>query len=534
MAETLPRCPYCNARMVPSPEGDRLWCQFCGATRDDPEALQAARQYQAAHRSENSYQPPVRDWDMDPILLRALDDGWECIQEGDLKTARLLLNDAQSRFPDSADVCYLLALTTDDRGEKRVYLERALQLQPYHEYAWRDKGVLDGVISVGNHPALAEVAPGEAVAAQSETEACPSCGGALAFDAALGACVCRHCGYRPDAPPGTATRAQFRGGYQKLENALLQRRFGFTHEWHIGARVLVCQNCGAQLTLSGATLSTQCPFCDSAHILIRDAVGSFEEPDAILPFAVDRQTAAKAVHYRLAPDQRPAVERGEMWAVYLPFWAFQGMASVIVPPTAVLSEAFRPGVYGVNDVLVAGVTRPGQAVLSELMPFDLGSLRPYDHRYLARWSAQLYSLDVIQASITARAYLKYMARRHATGFPSADTGTDLARTDFNAYNPPDTPLWRIATVEIEEINYRLLLLPVWMIALVMRDGTRRPAVVNGQTGEVVLLTSFADPETIIAGPNRPPVEPLPLHTRNPIHPIGSPRRNAIRPIQPRR
>jgi DNA-directed RNA polymerase subunit RPC12/RpoP len=531
MAEAPPHCPYCNARMVPAPDGDKLWCQFCGATRADPEALQAVQQYRAAHRSESGYEPPVRDWDMDPILLRALDEGWDSIQQGDLKTARLLLSDAQSRFPESADLWYLFALTTDDPGEKRVCLDHALQLQPYHEYAWRDKGVLDGVIPVENRPAPPEPAPGEAVEAKSETEACPSCGGALAFDAALGALVCQHCGYRPGTLPGGVARASYRGGYRKLDDALLQRRFGFTREWHIGARVLVCQNCSAQLTLSGTTLSTQCPFCDSAHILIQDAVGSFEEPDAILPFSVDREVAAKAVHYRLTPELRPQVERGEMWAVYLPFWAFQGMASVIVPPLAVLSEAFRPGVYGVSDALVAGITRPSQAVLYELMPFDLHALVSYDHRYLARWSAQIYSLDVIQASITARAYLKYVARRIATGYQSTDTQPDLARTDFDAYNPPDTPLWRVAAVEIEALNYRLVLLPVWMITLVLRDGARQPAVVNGQTGEAVLSASFADPETIVAGPNRPPVEPLPLHPTTVIRPIEPPRRHVIRPIK---
>ena len=100
--------------------------------------------------------------------------------------------------------------------------------------------------------------------------------------------VCGHCRYHP----GGVRLPADRSGYDKLDNALLQRRFGFTREWKIGARVLVCQNCAAQLTLSGTTFSTQCPFCDSAHVLVQDAVGSFEEPDALLPFKIDRRAAA--------------------------------------------------------------------------------------------------------------------------------------------------------------------------------------------------------------------------------------------------
>jgi hypothetical protein len=501
--------------MTLDPDGDGLWCQFCGTRRTDPDAQQAAAVYRASGAGHEDYEPPSRNWEMDFSQRLLLDNAWDSLHEGDQKTAQYMLLGAVRQWPNFADAWYLLSLTTGDRAEQLMYLDKALEAQPYHEYAWRDKGVLEGVIPGGEGKAVAQPAPAGPVEAESETQECPSCGGALAFDAALGALTCHHCGYRP----GGIRLPAYRSGYDKLDNALLQRRFGFSREWHIGERVLVCQNCAAQLTLSGIVLSTQCPFCDSAHVLVQDAVGSFEEPDALLPFKLDRRAAAQVVHNRLAPELRPQVERGDLLGVYLPFWAFEGLVSIIMPLTATVLGALRPGVYPVHDVLVSGVAQPREAILAELMPYDLHELVRYDHRYLAQWPAQLYSLDVIQASITGRAYIKYAARQQATGYHVAEG--ELARSSGH-YAPPDSALWQVAQVEAQGLNYRLLLLPVWSITLVMGAGQRLPAVVNGQTGECVISASFVQPETMIARPNRSRIQPLPHH--NVIRPIPPPRR----------
>ncbi|MBN1678979.1 MAG: hypothetical protein JW966_01720 [Anaerolineae bacterium] len=523
MPVVFPRCPRCNARLSVSPDGDRLWCQFCGAERDDPDAQAVIAQIKADPNHQiTDYNPPARLRDISPDQRRMLNDAWESIQQGDRKTAEFVLHNALKRFDYTADIWYLLALTADAPDEKHFFLDQALAEEPRHEYAWRDKGILDGVIPGGSGHAAATPDPSEPVAADAEAQICPLCHAPLGFDAARGMVVCGHCGFTPGQPRPVS----FRGGYDRLENALLQRRFGFSKEWRIGQRVFVCENCHAQLTIPTTTLATQCPFCDSPQVLIRDAVGSFEEPDALLPFRIDRAAAAKAVHRRLPSDLRERIERGEVQGVYVPFWSFEGVVSVMLGLDENAGVLFRPGVYDIGDVLVGGVTQPSQAALYELMSYDLDRLVRYDRRYLGRWPAQIYRVDVVQASITGRAYLKYAARRLSTGYDLP--GIELARTDSQVYRTPNTPLWQRARVEIERMNYRLLLLPVWMIRLILRDGTSRPAVVNGQTGEAIILASFRQPDLIIAGPNRPPVEDLP------IQPLMQRRRNVIRPIKPPR
>jgi DNA-directed RNA polymerase subunit RPC12/RpoP len=503
----LPRCPACDARLLPNPDGAGLWCQFCGVVRDDDEA-HALRDRAGSALSPSDYQPPGRDPFMSGDLHRALDHAWECIQAGDPVTAAYILRQAQPTFPESADIWYLLSLTTADRGEQFGYLTAALEAQPYHRYAWRDKGILEGVIPTGDAPEQAE--PAGPVEAEAATGACPLCGGALAHDAALGLAVCAHCGFRPDQPRLPAARS----GFDPLEHALLQRRFGFTREWRIGARVLRCGNCAAQLTLAGAALSTVCPFCGGAHVLVADAVGSFEQPDALLPFRIDRRTAARSVDHRLGAARRGVV-RGELWGVYLPFWSFSGTASVTAPPG---SEPAWPGTSDLPEVLVGGVTHPRQAALENLMPYHLRDLIAYDPRHLARWPAQVYSVDVIQASITARADFKRMARRRFSGHDRDLSPAVLSRTDAS-YSPPDTPFWGAARVDVGRLEYRLLLLPAWMIILYLQSGARLPALVNGQTGEAVILASFDDPDRILAGAATVPAQDLPQPRPSPIRPL---------------
>lgn len=538
----IPHCPDCDAQLTPDPDGGGLWCQFCGIQFDDAASNAIADQIR-----EVAYDPPGPTWHMDPGLRFALDRAWDDIQAGRLDEAALSLAETVRLYPDSADALYLLSLTTPDPERKRDYLDRALSLQPHHDYAWRDLGVLDGVIpaeAADDEPTTPPDAAAEVddVAARSETQECPLCGGFLSYEAVVGALVCGHCGHQAGAAPARLTRTRV-NDYHNLDDALLQRRFGFSRQWDIGARTLNCQNCGAQITMGG-DLAGVCPFCDSAHVLVEDAAGTFAEPDAILPFTVSRVEAARAVKARASADLRAQIVRGDALGIYLPFWDFAGTASIFLSPSALLSAivGLRLGVYSVDHMLVGGVARPSQAVLYELMPYDLRALQPYDRRYLARWSAQVYSIDVVQASITARAYLKYTARRIAVRQIAAPPEMDLARTDSKAYTTPNTPAWRAAAVRIEHLGYRLLLLPVWMVTLVLRDGSHQPAVVNGQTGEAIVSASFAR-DSIIAGPNRPPAEPLPVTPTAPrstvIRPIAPPlpvrrpaRSPVIRPIKP--
>jgi len=174
----------------------------------------------------------------------------------------------------------------------------------------------------------------------------------------------------------------------------------------------------------------QCAFCDSQHVLVRDALGAFQEPDAILAADLSEREAVKAVWDLLPSSIRQLAYRHESVGVYLPFWNFR--------------DRQNPQQWNTEAMLIAGSSQPSPAALEDIEPFDLRYLRPYDQRYLASWSAELPTRDAIQASLEVSAGIR------------------------------------------DRVDYRLLLLPVWMTTIHLRGGGYYHSLVNGQTGEVVV------------------------------------------------
>src|SRR5512145_3172266 len=96
------RCESCHAVMTPNPDGSGLWCQFCGYTRRDPEAVAAANAHQKS-APLTEYEPPARRLDLTDEQYHVLDEAWKCIQEKDWATAAYVLNMALSRDRNFAD-----------------------------------------------------------------------------------------------------------------------------------------------------------------------------------------------------------------------------------------------------------------------------------------------------------------------------------------------------------------------------------------------------------------------------------------------
>jgi hypothetical protein len=98
--------------------------------------------------------------------------------------------------------------------------------------------------------------------------------------------------------------------------------------------------------------------------------------------------------------------------------------------------------------------------------YDFTAIVGYEPSLLAKYSAGLYSMDFDEASLEARARIgQYMRDKHGRG----TYGTNVSI--FTGF---------------KQMTFRLLLLPVWVATLYEEDGDIRPALVNGQTGKVVL------------------------------------------------
>jgi hypothetical protein len=319
------------------------------------------------------------------------------------------------------------------------------------------------------------------VTARAAVLLCPNCNGRLVMHLEKRRVECHFCGYSaPHDGPANA-------GADLLTMAMLERR-AQPVRWNVGKRLIVCRQCGAEHTVPSGKLSAYCRFCGSTQVLLGDVLQSFEQPDGILPFALDPEGAVAAIHKALKnPAQRLAnlfntnrVKSIHVEGVFIPFWVFD----VTVELTTTRTEAVNgvpvtsttQGMDVVPEVAIAAVKSPPPALLMRLAPYRLADLEPYQARWLASQPAALYSVDFDRASLDARELAARAMRRNH------ERVVENTRTDDAGRQTRDVMR---TTVRVQNMIFQLLLLPVWIATLTEIDADVRLALVNGQTGKVV-------------------------------------------------
>ena len=95
------------------------------------------------------------------------------------------------------------------------------------------------------------------------------------------------------------------------------------HSQPLREQVRRCQGCGAEFIRPAAELSFNCPYCNSAHVIVVDSSGDLLAPDGILPHAFDERRARDLLGawmqaQKVEADHSALKPRG----LYLPIWTF--------------------------------------------------------------------------------------------------------------------------------------------------------------------------------------------------------------------
>jgi Zn finger protein HypA/HybF involved in hydrogenase expression len=401
--------------------------------------------------------------------------GYFALRRGDRTgAAEQLLELAQSE-PDLVDAWVWLAAVAEEQQERIHYLEEALVRDPAHLLARDAMAILQGRVSPSRRK--------QAIGAQATAVRCPQCAGAFEYEPGSKQVTCAHCGHIL-----SLRETDIVNGKARLMGDLrLERRFQ-AHTWQQVERVLQCQSCGAELTMT-RHLAKLCLFCGSPNVLNRGARPGIEQPDGFLPFSLDESSVTEALGSAVrGPLDRfriwrsgPNLQVRELQALYLPFWVFDGFVE---------ERTARMSLFDRNDtrakplvtkkllmfenILLSGVVASPHKFLAGILPFDVDTLVPYEPRLLAEWPAALYSLDVETAVETARASMLQAAVR------AAERVTEpLVRLEDNEQGNGRRG-YRVTSA-----TYQLVLLPAWA-ALLETRGKLRVALVNGQTGKVTL------------------------------------------------
>lgn len=477
-------CPECGAERSFVVSRDQTACSRCGhvlrqaeASPTPEPATRDLSQYRAYYRIRHD------NGDVSPyvgaIFTTAMDyvhrQQWpEAIQT----FKRLLVQ--ESRFFDAH---LWLGRLLDDRDERLKHLESAVAERPDDGEAVRELLVERGEIAAGiDDFQMAQVREaGGAVAAEAQNLRCPKCGSTrLQDDEDSDALYCGSCGWEQPKPKARGA------GESLLMTAMLQRR-SQPVQWVVRERVLKCDSCGAQRTLPAAHMTHQCVFCGSQQVIERDALESFEQPDVIVPFNVSEQAARAHLTERL----NSRIERMKGWflekridslnvmPIYLPFWVYDVIAevsrTVIAQPNADRQRVQRVVTpysnmrYAeiINDVFVPAVTQPARGLLFQLGRYKLSNAVTFEPQMIAQRSAELYSIDFDKAAMDAHGIVSdAMREKYGTKESSYEQVTVFTM--------------------MKSMSFTLALVPVWLFTLIEKDGEVRQALVNGQSGRLVL------------------------------------------------
>jgi tetratricopeptide (TPR) repeat protein len=358
---------------------------------------------------------------------------------------------------------YYLSLLTEDREQKRKYLEETLAIDMTHAEARRALAILDGKLKASdivNPDNLPSPASGT-IAVQADRFTCPKCGGRMVYAPDGVSLFCEYCNQNQHmSGKDIAGEQDF---FIAMANGSSQRA-------RTTMQTFLCQGCGATFVLAPEEISATCAYCGSVHVVASEEKRQLIEPDSILPMMFNQKQASwHLVHWvesmKIKPQDQVQAPRG----LYLPVWSFDFSGRIPWKGLVYRNKREVP-VSGeqdthFNDVRILGSKKLAALMTKALPDFELSVAVAYDPRFLAGWMAEVYDLPMADASLEARQIIVEKMRAIVRGqFGQVmDLGYATSGVMINAF--------------------KLILVPVWVTEIKVRDQSGR-VLINGQTGSV--------------------------------------------------
>lgn len=510
------KCPDCGAIGSLFIDDDRLLtCRLCGYKRPSevvtqPSTSEPHQQSAEAALEERrkgyaiSYRTPLTA-QVERWALSKFTSAMDYARQGNYDEAITALKRATEAQRNFADAHLWLARFSGDPEAQREHYGMVISITGNNMEALRELMVLNGELSreaanrTANSDESVVIETDAAVSTQTVEIICSNCNGTLLVKAGTTQVNCQFCGH--------VEIIQSKAGYgmESLSMALLKER-GKEIQWQVGKHLLRCDNCSAEQIITKRTLTNECPFCGSNQVIRTDALDSFRQPDGIVPFVVREAQAQEAIDKALkgvgerlkGMFNKNRVARMTLVPVYLPYWFFDVTAQVTVKvqQKGASQDAFKAGLGvatnlagastsmhltpnlgamsseqsftdGLSDVPYCGVDSPPRKLTQRLPSYSLKSVKPYQPKLLAGFTAEIYTVDFQRASLDVRPEI---GERFRTMYGHGETSNEITRV---SYIP-------------QLMNFRLVLLPTWIATLYGTDGDIRLGLVHGQKGQVVL------------------------------------------------
>ncbi len=475
-------CPECKAPGSLFVDDDRrLTCRNCGykqglLRKEQPRPRPPKKRFNVSYGMPNS--PDVSAWEKTKYYTAIDHVGREEYDEA-LDVLRTLARDNK----EFIDAHLWIARLSDDLDEKRHHYGLIIAEMPNQLEAIRELMVLNGQLSRQEADRTMDTEEPEVVKLEHAVQArlieivCSSCGGTLQASPGQTEVHCQYCGHIEPV------KAEQDYGMKSMTMALLKERSKEV-QWKVGKFMLHCDNCGSERIITSRQMTSKCPFCGSRHVVKTDALQSLMQPDGMLPFEISRDEALEAIEKELksfgerikAFFAEKRTQSIDLTPTYLPYWFFDAtmMVTRTVQRRSENSWDMTPIIErqefldGLNNVPWPGTDSPSPRLMSRLRSFDVSDPIPYDPRRLANLTALIYTKDFQKASIEVRKEIGERIRwKHG-------------------HDPNSREEKVTVSYIVQNMMFRLMLLPVWVGTVYEVDGDERTVLVHGQRGQVVM------------------------------------------------
>ena len=311
---------------------------------------------------------------------------------------------------------------------------------------------------------------------------CPQCGGETAYSVEDGGLTCAYCGYHEAPQKETVGRQaqSFEFTVETVERAV--------NGWGTSRKELVCDACGAQISLPDGALAASCPFCASNKVIHHRAAQDLLRPRFLVPFQIEENRCQKIVRewlgstWLVPKDLRRMAVVTSFTPMYLPYWTFASMAAAEWKAQVGRTETYRSGgktkrrtvwrwengqvVQDFSDLLVRGTNHVSLHLLAEVGEFELDALVPYEAKFLAGMQAQAYEVGMESAWKVARKDMREETKQKCR----SQASTNKIR-NFSMH------------LDFKDESWRYILLPVY-INTYRFENKPYQLLINGQSGEI--------------------------------------------------
>jgi len=261
-----------------------------------------------------------------------------------------------------------------------------------------------------------------------------------------------------------------------------------------------CSACGASITLDPNVTSDHCPYCASNIVVESGSTSTVLKPKSLLPFAVDRNTAAESFRNWInklwfAPsDLKEKAAKGKLDGIYVPYWTYDSKTATsytgargtyyyvtetytttengqtVTKTRQVRKTRWTPTSGYVqndfDDILVIASQSLPVKYTQKLEPWYLKDLVPYNDKYLSGFRSESYQVELTAGLAVAKERMEPVI-------------TQTVRRDIGG---DEQQIYTMNT-SYHDITFKHILLPIWISSYKYKEKVYR-FLINGQTGEV--------------------------------------------------